>query len=151
MPHESPNDFFTLFTYQQDEQPGSDIDRASSNPYHMSIEGYFNPPEEPSTRGRNLKMVYLPVDNIFDPEKGAIFFNCVALLQQTKCGTYVSMSMASNNTPIFWHKFTREQGNVPLSFTVMSYCLENITSGERGVGFIPPPLFIVSKTKNSPV
>lgn len=108
MPHESPNDFFTLFTYQQDEQPGSDIDRASSNPYHMSIEGYFNPPEEPSTRGRNLKMVYLPVDNIFDPEKGTIFFNCVALLQQTKCGTYVSMSMASNNTPIFWHKFTRE-------------------------------------------
>ena len=84
VPHESPNDFFTLFVNQQDEQVGSDIDRASSNPYHMSIEGYFNPPEEPNTRGRNLKMVYLPADNIFDPEKGAIFSNCVTLLQQ--CG-----------------------------------------------------------------
>ena len=74
MPHESPNDFFTLFVYQQDEQVGSDIDRTSSNPYHMSIEGYFNPPEEPNTRGRNLKMVYLPADLTFLTLKKVQYF-----------------------------------------------------------------------------
>ena len=110
VPHESPNDFSTLFIYQQDEQAGSDIpvDRASSNPYHMSIEGYFNPPEEASTRGRNFKMVHLPADNIFDPEKGAIFSNCMCSPFATDKVWYASMSMASNNTPIFWHKFTGE-------------------------------------------
>ena len=55
--------YIAFVVYQQDEQVGSDMDRASSNPYRMSIEEYFNPPEEPNTSGRNVKMVYLSADS----------------------------------------------------------------------------------------
>jgi len=35
----------------QDEQTSSVADPSSSNPYHMSIEEYFNPTPEASSRG----------------------------------------------------------------------------------------------------
>ena len=41
---------FFLF-YHQEEQTGAIVDPSSSNPYHMSIEEYFNPSTEQNTRG----------------------------------------------------------------------------------------------------
>lgn len=47
-----------LFIYQQDEQTGAVMDPASSNPYNMSIEEYFNPSSEPNTRGRARNRIF---------------------------------------------------------------------------------------------
>ena len=40
-----------MFNCPQDEQTGSVLDPSSTNPYHMSIEEYFNPTPEANTRG----------------------------------------------------------------------------------------------------
>ena len=43
--------FYFLLFYHQEEQTGAIVDPSSSNPYHMSIEEYFNPSTEQNTRG----------------------------------------------------------------------------------------------------
>lgn len=40
----------------QDEQSGSSADPSSTNPYHMSIEEYFNPPPGANTRGKTVQL-----------------------------------------------------------------------------------------------
>ena len=78
--------FYFLLFYHKEEQTGAIVDPSSSNPYHMSIEEYFNPTTEQNTRGMCAYSL------------GGIYKN---IQKQQNAGLEIATDMVASATNIF--------------------------------------------------